>query len=161
MKTKALLLLGALLPLAGCLLEDTIAITNDGQVTFESTATEADEQKKVEFPAFEKTVTALVDELRQHKWKVELTWKSKERPYRLKLSGSGKLSEVEGLTTLYGLRKSTDKKYQVYFVTPLGGQRRIAVQSAADGPIVVDPAGKPVQEIASPTAKETYTIVLR
>jgi hypothetical protein len=168
-KTKALLLC-ALLPLAGCLVEDSITITNDGLVGFESTVTEPDESKTMEFAQFEKGVASLIEELRQHKWTVEQKWTSKERPYGLKVTGSGKLPDVVGTTSLYTLSKIDDAKFKVTFL-PLDHSRvRVTFESPTswwpwserkETAKMLDANDQPVQEIKNVSSKDSYTIVLK
>jgi hypothetical protein len=159
--TKLLLLLSMLLPLAGCLLEDSITISNDGQVKFESVVTEHDPQKKMEPAAFAKAVGSLVEDLRQHHWKVEEKWASKERPYRLTVTGSGRLPEVIGATSLYTLWKFNDRKFKLALLTPMDSQVRVVFHYSDDKVTILDTDGKPTHDIEKVSSKELYTIVLK
>jgi hypothetical protein len=159
--TRTLLVLSTLL-LGGCLREDLIAISNDGAVSFESIVTEPDEEKRLEPAVFEKAVANLLTELQQHKWKVQQTWTSKTRPYQVKVTGSGKLSEVVGATAFYNLRRLSGTTYQVTLLPPAGGgSARVAFKPAKDSAVISDAAGKPISDIDNVTAAETYTIVLK
>ncbi len=160
-KTRTWLLLCALFVLPGCLQEDSIAITNDGLVSFESVVTEPDAQNRMTFPALEKVVTSAVNELRQHQWTVEQKWTSKKRPYGLTVTASGKLPEVVGTTAFYNLRKVNDKTYQVSFLPGLDGTVRVAFKSSQGSAVIADAAGKPVHDIESALATEKYTITLK
>ena len=157
----AVLLVCAFLPIAGCLLEDSISITNDGNVGFEAVVTEPDELKKIEFSSLDKGINSLLDDLRKHKWKVEKKWTSKERPYRLKITGSGKLSDVVGSTSLYTLKKLSDKKYKLSLVPPINTHTRVVFQSGNKSATILDSNEQSVQEIETVSAAESFTITLR
>jgi hypothetical protein len=169
-KTKAFLLLCALLPLAGCLMEDSITITNEGLVSFESTVTEPDESQNMDFAAFEKGTAGLIEELRQHKWTVEREWASKERPYRFKVTGSGQLPDVVGTTALYRLSKLDDTKYEITFLVLENSHVRVVFESPCGWwpwtwgkgtATILDAKEQPVHEIKNASSKDTYTIVLK
>lgn len=169
-KTRAFLLLCAVLPLAGCLVEDSITVTTDGLVSFESTVTEPDEAKTMEFGAFEKGVANMIEELRQHKWTVEQKWTSKERPYRLKVTGSGKLPEVVGTTSLYQLSKIDGGKYKVSFLALEKSHVRVVFESPSgwwpfsqrkETAKILDANDQPVHEIKNASSDNSYTIVLK
>ncbi|HVO23852.1 MAG TPA: hypothetical protein VMW56_09505 [Candidatus Margulisiibacteriota bacterium] len=157
-KTRAAALLGALLPLAGCLMEHTVSVTNDGRVSFESLVSEPDPQKKIAFPQFEGAVTKLVEELREHKWKVEVAWLSKERPYRLKVHGSGKLAEISASTSLYDVGEFAPKRYKLLLRAPAGAQARAVFESPKDGAMIVDGKGQPAQEFDT-TMDDKYLVI--
>jgi hypothetical protein len=164
-KTRTLLALCSLCLLAGCLQEDTITITKDGLVKFEAVVTEPDTAKKIEFAALQKVIANGTGDLEKHGWKVEETWTSKERPYRVKITGSGKLPDVVGDTAFYKLRKVKnkqvkDQRYKFIFLASETNQMRIAFNSP-DGVVITDAAGKPVQEVENASPKDVYTIVLK
>lgn len=159
-KTHSLLLICSLVLLAGCLQEDAVTITKDGRVSFESVVTEPDEKKQIEFPAFEKLIAQTLDGLRQRKWKADVTWTSKQRPYQLKITGSGKLPEVVGSTGFYTLAKIDDTTYKVSFLAP-ENSLRIAFQSPENSATISDAAGKPVHEIENVSSAESFTISLK
>ena len=160
-KTHSLLLICSLVLLAGCLQEDAVTITKDGRVSFESMVTEPDEKKQIEFPAFEKLITQTLDDLRQRKWKADVTWTSKQRPYQLKITGSGKLPEVVGSTGFYTLAKIDDTRYKVSFLAPENSSVRIAFQSTESSATIFDVAGRPVHEIENVSSAESFTISLK
>lgn len=159
-RVRTLLLLCLLCPVAGCLQEDSVTVTKDGLVSFEAIVTEPDEQKKIEFPAFEKVITTILDDLQQHTWKATAKWMSKERPYLVKVTGSAKLPEVVGKTGIYNLSKVDDKKFKLFFNSGDNSKVRVVFNSPAGGAQFLDAGGKPVHEIESATAQDVVTIVL-
>jgi len=157
----------AVLLLGGCFVEeDSISISPDGTVKFESVVSVADTAKKMAFADVDKTATTLLDELREHHWKITQTWMSKERPYQLKVTGEGKLAEVVAGTRLYSLTKVDDKHYRIHFGTPGSeadpSQRRIAFSpmDASGKTGVYTPDGKPVSQIDAVVPTDVYSIVL-
>jgi hypothetical protein len=133
-KTR-MLLVPVVLLVAGCVEEDSITITSDGLVKFESAATVQDDDKSVELAQVDRFLSDVVSELQQGKWTVELKWLSRERPYRFELTGSGNLQEVAAQTKFYTLTPLAAGFYRVTFTTPEGGginRRRIVF--AADTP---------------------------
>ena len=157
----------AVLVLAGCFVEeDSISISPDGTVKFESVVTVADPAKKIAFADAEKTAKTLLDELRERHWKVTETWVSKERPYQLKVTGEGKLAEVTGGTRLYSLTQVDAKHYRIHFGTPGSeaepSQRRIAFSpmDAGGKTGVYTPDGKPVTQIDTVVPTDVYSIIL-
>jgi hypothetical protein len=154
------LFLAALLPLAGCLMEDSVSITNDGLVKVASVVSEPDEAKKIEFSQFEKGVTNLVDELRQHKWQVNVAWTSKQRPYRVTVTGSGKLADVAAATSLYDVGAIAPDKYKLGFRAPAGSRVRVAFETSKDSALILDGKGQPVQEFDTALSDRYLVIVL-
>lgn len=157
----ALLLICSLSALAGCLQENSITITNDGRVKFEVLVTETDPQKKIDSPTFQTAVANMLTDLKQHKWQVEESWLSKQRPYRLKVTGSGKLVDVVGTSASYTLTKLADKKYTLSLQGSEANLVRVVFNSPEGSARILDAAGKPVHEIESATPADTYTIVLQ
>jgi hypothetical protein len=155
------LLLASMLVLAGCLQEDSISVTKDGRVSFEAVVTEVDEDKKIEFAAFEKVVANVLDELRQRQWEVEATWTSKERPYRLKFTGSGKLADVAGKTSFYVLSKVDDKKFTLMFLGTEANYVRIGFASPPESAQFSGPNGRPIHEIERALPTDIVTIALQ
>jgi hypothetical protein len=155
------LLLASMLVLAGCLQEDSITVTKDGRVSFETVVTEVDEDKKVELAAFEKVVASVLDELRQRQWKAEATWISKERPYRLKITGSGKLAEVTGKTSFYVLSVIDEKKFKLMFLGTDANYVRIVFNSSPESAQFLGPNGQPIHEIERALPTDIVTIALQ
>ena len=158
------LLLAAVCLLSGCFLEeDSITISGDGHVSFESLVTVADQDKKIEFPDLDKLTSEVAEELRGAHWKVERSWISKKRPYQFKMTGSGQLADVGRKTRFYSLEPVIDKVYRIKFLTPdanTNGSRRILFTPSAGKILVHDKNGAVVSQIDSPSEDVTYTIVL-
>jgi hypothetical protein len=159
-KTNAVLLVCSLFLLAGCLQEDSVTVTKDGIVSFTSVVTEPDELRQLVFPVLEKSLADILDNLRQQTWKADVTWASKQRPYRFTITGSGKLSAVAGSTAYYNLTKAGEKTYKVSFLVGDNVTVRVAFESPEGGAAIADAAGKPVHQIENVSAKEVFTIVL-
>ena len=154
---QRLLLLLAPLFLAGCVQENSITIKNDGRVSFESVVTEVDDENKIRFDDLERAVAKVVSDLQQHKWTADVVWTSKERPYRAKVTGSGKLADVVGATGVYLLRTSGEKQYQVSF--PSSGDNDVRVRFKSDnGVTIVEGSGKSVHEFTHAAPGNVYTI---
>jgi len=167
---KRTVLLGPLvLLLAGCVEEDSITITGDGVVSFQSTVTITDEDKKLNFAEIDKGVSDVMTELQQAKWKVERKWVSEKRPYAFQVTGSGNLREVGALTKFYALTPVFTDFYRVLFLTPAAAdgsptRRRIAFSSSSTGAAsasVHDASGRFVTQIDNVAAGDVYTIQLR
>ena len=163
---EGMLLLPLVLFVGGCFVEqDSIAISGDGGVSFDSTVTIEDAENKFEFSALENLASQAVQELRDGKWGVQQKWLSKTRPYKIQLTGSGKLSKVTPSTKFYALVRVNDKEYKIRFLTPSTEgkpSRRSIVFTKKDegGADVVDAQGNPVSKIENVSESATYTIKL-
>jgi len=158
------LLLAAVFLLSGCFVqEDSITISGDGKVSFESLVTVADQEKKIQFSDLDKITSDVAEELHGAHWKVERSWISKERPYQFKMTGSGQLAELARKTRFYTLEPVSDKVYRIKFLTPGGstnGSRRIMFTSSGGKMFVRDKNGAVVSQIDEPSEEVAYTIVL-
>jgi len=157
-------LLAAVCLLGGCFLqEDSITISGDGHVSFESLVTVADQEEKIQFSDLDKATSDVAEELRGAHWKVERSWVSKSRPYKFKMTGSGQLAEVAPKTRFYSLESVSDKVYRVKFLTPGGttnGGRRIMFTPSGGKLLVRDTNGAVVSQIDDPSEEVPYTILL-
>ena len=165
---QAVLLLPLVLILAGCVEEDTITITGDGVVHFESLVTVSDEAHKTSFADIDKGVADLVAELEKIRWKVERKWVSEKRPYAFQIKGSGNLREVGSSTKFYTLAPVMAGFYRVFFLTPQGEdgnpiRRRIVFPASPGTPNaeVHDAAGHLVTQIDTVLPEDPYSIRLR
>jgi hypothetical protein len=162
-----MLLVPVVLLVAGCIEEDSITITTDGRVKFESTVTVQDDDKNLEFAQIDRFVSDVVSELQQGKWTVEQKWLSRERPYRFLLTGSGDLHEVAEQTKFYTLTPLATGFYRVTFTTPeaagLLNLRRIVFP--ADAPEkaakIHNSHGERLTQIDNAAPQFICTIVLR
>ena len=162
-----MLLVPVVLLVAGCIEEDSITITTDGLVKFESTVTAQDDDKKFEVGQVDRFSSDVVSELQQGKWTVEQKWLSRERPYRFVLTGSGDLREVAAQTRFYALTPLATGVYRITFTTPDAGgplsRRRIVF--AADPPEKVakvhNSHGERITRIENAPPNFNCTIVLR
>jgi hypothetical protein len=157
------LLLAAVCLLSGCFVqEDSITISSDGRVSFESLVTVADQEEKIQFSDLDKITSDVAKELQGAHWTVERSWVSKKRPYQFKMTGSGQLAEVARGTRFYSLESVGDKIYRIKFLTPgasANGSRRILFTSSG-GKMVRDKNGGVVSQIDDPSEEVPYTIVL-
>ena len=158
------LLLAAVCLLSGCFLEeDSITISGDGHVSFESLVTVADQEEKLEFSNLDKLTSDVETELRGANWKVERSWISKKRPYQFKMTGSGQLAEIGRKTRFYSLESVGVKVYRIKFLTPganANASRRIFFTSSAGKTFIHDKDGAAVSQIDGPSDDVSYTIVL-
>ena len=158
------LLLAAVCLLSGCFVqEDSITISGDGHVSFESLVTVADQEKKIEFSDLDKLTSNVAEELRGAHWKVERSWISKKRPYQFKMTGSGQLAEVARKTRFYSLESVIEKVYRIKFLSPdanTNGSRRILFTASGGKIFIHDKNGAVVSQIDDPSEEVPYTIVL-
>jgi hypothetical protein len=163
-KRMSPLLLAALCLLSGCFLqEDSITISGDGRVSFESLVTVADQEEKMEFSNLDKLTSDVAEELRGAHWKVERSWISKKRPYQFKMTGSGQLADVARNTRFYSLESVSEKVYRIKFLTPgagANGSRRILFNSSGGKTFIHDKGGAVVSQIDGPSEEVAYTILL-
>ena len=161
-----ILLLPIVLLLGGCFVEeDTITINKDGLLRFDSVVTVEDADQRYKFEDIDRATTQSVGELQGAKWKVERTWVSKERPYKLKFTGSGKLGEVAPTTKFYKLERKSDKRIGIVFLAPgteKEPSKRSIVFTPQDGTEIrgLSGNGKPVSKIDKVTELESYVIQL-
>ena len=150
--------------LSGCFVEeDTISIGADATIKFTSVVTIADPDEKMAFADVESTANGVLEELRQKNWQIRDTWVSKERPYQLKVSGSGKLADVTGGTRLYSLLAVDASLYRLRFESPgKDNQRRIRFEPMGpDGRTGVYTAGGDrVVQIDQIDPAAVYSIVI-
>src|SRR5262249_31161418 len=158
----SLMVLPLLLLLAGCYEEqDVITITDDGLMRFESTVTVRDQQNKTSQEQLQQIVARVASQLEQANWKVETSWLSTERPYKVKFSGEGNLTSVVTTTPFYRLYPVGENTYTISFLTPSEGgapSRSITFKGSTKDVGVIDRQGRPVSKVASVSDDDLYGI---
>jgi hypothetical protein len=147
--------------------EDTISIRKDGTVTFSSSVVIEDRAKEFALSDIDQLSEEFMKELREAGWKIERTWVSQVRPYRMSFSGSGNLKHVGQAPTFYRLNRVSDTEVRITFIPAEREGRKSSRQIVfrrsilASDASVRDASGRQVTRIDNVDERETYTIRLQ